>query len=282
MNNNNIYKQDYGKVSVVIPTYNRSSELANTLQCVLNQTYSDLEVLICDDGSTDNTKDVVNEIIIRDSRVKYIDCGHNGRPAIPRNFGIQNATGEWLAFLDDDDAWIINKLESQLTALNRTHFKACCTNAYKVFEDKLNSGEAYFKVGKDRKYTYKDFNLVNRVICSSMLIHRSLIDECYGFPEDNSLRAIEDYALWNRISIYTKIYYISTPLVLYTMSNPTSVRKTNQISFKEVKSRVDNNFINWIANKPVQIKNRYRRELCFAGLIKPLLKLKWKLNRVFK
>src|SRR4051794_13419670 len=99
-------------VSVIIPTWNRAATLGPAIQSVLNQTYPPREVLVCDDGSTDNSVDVVAQL--DDQRIRWLPGGRGGRPAIPRNRGIGAATGEWLAFLDSDDEWLPDKLERQL------------------------------------------------------------------------------------------------------------------------------------------------------------------------
>lgn len=100
------------KVSVIIPTYNREKTLLRAVQSVLDQTYTNLEVLVIDDGSTDGTAELVNGI--RDDRVQYIVLEKNGGPANARNIGVEMASGEWIAFQDSDDCWHKNKLEKQM------------------------------------------------------------------------------------------------------------------------------------------------------------------------
>lgn len=97
------------QVSVVIPTYNRENTIESSVRSALNQTYPVEEVLVCDDGSTDHTESIVRSI--EDDRVKWLPGRHWGRPAPPRNRGLQVATGQWLAFLDSDDEWDNNKVE---------------------------------------------------------------------------------------------------------------------------------------------------------------------------
>lgn len=103
-----------GLVSVVIPTYNRSDLLSRSLDTILKQTYTNLEVIIVDDNSTDDTSDVVDQYIQRDDRIKYLKNDENKGGGFSRNRGLQNANGEYIAFLDDDDEWYPSKLEEQL------------------------------------------------------------------------------------------------------------------------------------------------------------------------
>ena len=247
------------KVSVIIPTHNREDILMRTIFSVQKQTERNTEILICDDGSTDRTKERVEKLCESDTRIRYIDCGHNGRPAIPRNIGIREAKGEWLAFLDDDDLWNPVKLEVQLHELEKSGLKACCTNAF-LYEDGKNTGKRYFPGEEDRIYSFKDIIRVNPVICSSMMIHRSLIESCMGFAEGERLAAIEDYAFWYRICGYTDICYVGKALTGYLVTSSTSIRKSNALTFEEQQAIVEEDFAKWLEDKGDELKRKYETE----------------------
>lgn len=100
-------------ISVIIPTYNRSHTILRSVNSVLNQTYKDIEILIIDDGSTDNTQELIKQI--KDSRIRYICQQANSGVAIARNTGVNLALGEWIAFQDSDDEWFPEKLEKQIS-----------------------------------------------------------------------------------------------------------------------------------------------------------------------
>ena len=100
-------------VSVIIPEYNRSKLLSLAIESALNQTYQDLEIIVIDDGSTDNTKEVVEGFIKQDSRVKYIQHENNKGASAARNTGIMSAKGEYIAFLDSDCQWMPEKIEKK-------------------------------------------------------------------------------------------------------------------------------------------------------------------------
>lgn len=102
-------------VSVVIPTYNRAHLIEESIYSVLNQTYKDLELIIVDDGSTDNTEEIVRAI--PDPRIRYYKLPHSGRNAISKNFAIRKSTGSLIAFNDSDDSWVETKLEKQVQLL---------------------------------------------------------------------------------------------------------------------------------------------------------------------
>lgn len=105
------------KVSVIIPTYNREKTILRALHSVLEQTYTNLEVLVIDDGSTDGTSDMVNSIA--DNRVQYIVLEKNQGAANARNVGAKMASGEWIAFQDSDDCWYRDKIEKQIQYIHR-------------------------------------------------------------------------------------------------------------------------------------------------------------------
>lgn len=101
-------------VSVVIPTHNRADLLPRAINSVLKQTYTNIEVIIVSDGSTDNTRDVVDSFIKNDDRVKFIEYTPSKGGNVARNKGIEASTGEYIAFLDDDDEWLLEKLKKQV------------------------------------------------------------------------------------------------------------------------------------------------------------------------
>lgn len=103
-------------VSVIIPTFNRGHLLKKTIDSVLIQTYQNFEIIIIDDGSTDNSEEIVCGI--RDERIKYIKHGKNKGPSAARNTGIKSAKGKYIAFLDSDVIWLRDKLEKQVNILN--------------------------------------------------------------------------------------------------------------------------------------------------------------------
>ena len=112
-------------VSVIIPTYNRANVIETSVESVLNQTYTDIEVIIVDDGSDDNTKEIIDGI--NDTRIKYMRSSVNRGQSFARNVGIRRAKGEFIAFQDSDDVWLPDKLERQM----------------KCFEDNPSCGLVY-------------------------------------------------------------------------------------------------------------------------------------------
>lgn len=113
----------YEKVSVIMPTYNRERLLSRAIESVIKQTYTNWELLIVDDYSTDNTKETVEQYVSIDKRIKYLKNERKKGVAGARNSGILNSTGEYIAFLDSDDEWLQHHLSESITALNETGVK---------------------------------------------------------------------------------------------------------------------------------------------------------------
>jgi len=120
-------------VSVVVSTHNRAELVGETIRSVLGQSYDHFEVIVVDDGSNDNTQEVVNSF--NDPRIVYVYTENWGGPARPRNIGIRKAKGEYIAFCDDDDIWHPDKLDCQLRAFGNGSFGLCFTNFDYINED---------------------------------------------------------------------------------------------------------------------------------------------------
>ena len=193
-------------VSVVIPSYNRASFLKEAIDSVLGQDFDDFELIVIDDGSTDDTPGLLqsypNICVVRQDR--------RGVSAA-RNAGIRRASGRFLAFLDSDDLWLPGKLSAQI-AFFKTHPKAVICQTQEIW---IRSGVRVNPKRRHRKYSGMIFERsveLCLVSPSAVMLERSLLDEVGWF--DESLPACEDYDLWLRIAWRFPIHLISTPLVI--------------------------------------------------------------------
>ena len=233
------------RVSVIIPTWNRAKSISRAVRSALGQTVSPLEVLVCDDGSTDQTRDVVHRI--NDPRVRWIQGAHSGLPAVPRNHGITAAKGEWIAFLDSDDEWLPEKLELQLAAAERFKVRAVCSNAFRVTAIPETAAAVLLQYPKPA-ICFSDLLRENFVVCSSMMVNKELLEDASRFPEDPSLVAIEDYALWLRVAIFTNIAFLQEPLLNYNDDPQNSLRRESLTLFQQRK-RILNDLLSWGRDK---------------------------------
>jgi glycosyltransferase involved in cell wall biosynthesis len=199
-------------VTIVIPTYNRSLLIQDTIASVLAQTYSNWELIIVDDGSTDSTVDMIRSI--KDKRVRIMGFPHCGNIAMLRNIGVKSGLGQWIAFLDSDDTWVPQKLELQLAALQKDTKQWC----YGGFELMNETGTAI----PSKSGTYHPFSgwILPKVItyeasvtiCSIML-RRSLFDEIGGFNSDAGLFCREDYEFVLRLAMHAEALALASVLV---------------------------------------------------------------------
>jgi teichuronic acid biosynthesis glycosyltransferase TuaG len=202
-------------ISVIVTTYNRVELLSLTLDSILRQTYINLEVIVVSDGSTDGTDDFMGSF--NDSRISYLKLEYNsGLPAVVRNLGIKNSSGEYIAFCDDDDLWDLYKLELQLIAINK--FDLCFTNRRFINDSgkRIKFRSIYIPT------TYSIFNLLmtNYISLSTVLVRKDVINKFIGFNENKEFKASEDYDLWARMLINKiKFCYCSENLISYRVHN---------------------------------------------------------------
>ncbi|MBS1651508.1 MAG: glycosyltransferase family 2 protein [Bacteroidetes bacterium] len=252
--------QDSFKISVIIPNFNRSEKLVRAINSVLHQTFSVLEILVCDDGSTDDSKSKV--LRLNNSKVIWIDCGKNGRPAIPRNIGIKKSKGNWIAFLDNDDEWLPEKINEQVSDLIKYNKVASCTNALKVFDGEITS--EYDEDKNSTVFRFQELILQNRIICSSVLIQKNIIESVNYFSEASEMKALEDYGLWLKISCNYDFIYNSKCLVKYEDDSRTSIRKDSltteqqlKIVYFDFKKWYSSNKTKCTSNQYSELRNRF-------------------------
>jgi len=195
------------KITVIIPTHNREKLLGQTIESVLNQTVKADEIIIIDDGSTDNTKEIINNY--NNETIKYIFQENKG-VSNARNHGISLASNEWLCFLDSDDIWEENKLEKQIEFHKQnTQILFSHTDELWLFNDKIIKQKKHQL--KPSGFCFEE-NIPNTLIgASTMMIHKKVLDEVGYFDEE--LVACEDYDLWLRILAKYELGLINEKLI---------------------------------------------------------------------
>lgn len=200
------------RVTVIIPTYRRPVFLHNAIKSVLNQTFQDFEVIIVDDASNDRTSEVVKSFT--DSRICYIHHETNKGGSVARNTGIRNAHGEYIAFLDDDDEWLPEKLGQQVEVMEKSPpgIGGVFTGCTKI--DRV-SGKIVGRKTPMQRGRLSQTLLVKNCISStsSILLRKECIERVGLF--DESLPSFQDYDLWLRISREFQFESIQEPLFIY-------------------------------------------------------------------
>ena len=198
------------KVSVVIPAYNAMNYLPKTLNSVLQQTFSDFEVLIIDDGSTDHLQAWVAQNIT-DPRVRLITQANQGLSGA-RNTGIANAQGEYVAFLDADDLWEPTKLEKQVDYLDNNSTVGLVYNWIALIDAEGNP-TGRIMGGNIEGDVLEEILQRNIIDCPSVLVRRKCFETVGMF--DITLRSVEDWDMWIRIAGHYPLAVIKEPLVYY-------------------------------------------------------------------
>ena len=195
------------KVSVIIPTYNRGEVVLRALRSVFAQDHAVDQVIVVDDGSTDDTIERVERNF---PGVELIVQTNHG-VSHARNRGIERARNEWLAFLDSDDEWLPGKITAQLAAIMSDGISRVCHSD----EIWVRNGRRVNPMNKHRKYGGDIFlHCLPRCVMSpsSVVLHRSVVEELGGF--DETLPVCEDYELWLRIACQTTVLYVPEKLLI--------------------------------------------------------------------
>jgi glycosyltransferase involved in cell wall biosynthesis len=219
------------KVSVIIPTYNRAATVRNAIESVLGQTFSDLEVIVVDDGSSDGTDKILQESY--GDRIRYFAQTNQGVSAA-RNKGLAEARGEWIALLDSDDLWEKEKLEWQFKALERfgPKYGACYTDTgffnYPETRTMFQLAEESYRHEEVMGVNTDVLRVLLRpggggmMVCTCTLLARAdLVARLGGF--DTNLRFGEDSEFMFRLGLLTDFCYVNLPLVMVDRS-PAEVR----------------------------------------------------------
>jgi glycosyltransferase involved in cell wall biosynthesis len=200
------------KVSVIIPTYNRSESLPRALTSVLHQTFQDLEIVVVDDASTDDTARVVQSF--GDGRIRYIRHDTNKKEAETRNTGVRNSRGDYIAFIDDDDEWLPEKLELQVNLLDSSPPIVGAVYTGFVRIDSATGKPLSEWISTKRGNIFHDMLSQNWVgTPSTVVLKRACFDAAGLF--DPTIVFGPDYDMWLRISQKYQFDCIRRPLVKY-------------------------------------------------------------------
>lgn len=218
------------QVSVITPTYNRADFLMTAIESVQAQTFDNWEMLIVDDGSTDDTAELVSSYATKDSRIRYFRQPNQGQ-SVARNRALEHARGEFVCFLDSDNAWIPEKLGSQLAVFRES------PEVDVVYGDIITINEAGKEISRANMQRYSGFITLqmlkdNCVSMNTAMARRQCFDEMGGMSGQR--RVADDYDLWLRFSARYRFRYIPEFLAYYrVMENQISSDKTARFDTNE-------------------------------------------------
>ena len=219
------------RISVVIPTYNRTRMVKETIDSVLYQTFQDFELIIIDNFSSDDTELMVSSY--HDQRIRYFKNQNNGLVSVNRNYGIKKAQGEYIAFLDDDDLWLPEKLEKQVKLMDSNKELGLVYSDCYIMD---NSGslqeKTYFSSRTPvRGVALKGLLRNNTIAILTATVKKEALDKVGGFSTKYIIA--QDYDLWLRIAEYYPIDFVEQPLAKYRLHQESISIKRHILNYKE-------------------------------------------------
>lgn len=207
-------------VSIIMPSYNTAAFIAGSIRSVLSQTYTNWELIIVDDCSSDNTDEVVKQFLT-DERIKYFKNEINSGAAMSRNRALREAKGKWIAFLDSDDLWMPEKLEKQIQFMKRNDYHFSYTNYSEINAEGKKIGVA---VTGPKRITKTGFFNYCWPGCLTVMYDRDVV----GLIQIEDIKKNNDYAMWLKVCRKAKCYLLDKELALYRRGRVGSV-STNGI-----------------------------------------------------
>ena len=204
-----------GLVSIIMPSYNTTSFIAESIQSVLAQSYKDWELIIVDDCSSDNTDQVVKPYL-SDERIKYYKNEKNSGAAVSRNRAIREAKGKWIAFLDSDDLWMPEKLQKQVSFMEKNGYYFSYTNYAEIDTEGKRNGITVTgpkRITKTGMYNY----------CWPGCLTVMYDAETIGLIQIADIKKNNDYAMWLKVCQKADCYLLSEELALYRRGRAGSV-----------------------------------------------------------
>ena len=195
-------------VSIITPAFNSESFIAETINSVISQTYQNWEMIIVDDCSTDNTKNIIRSFQEKDGRIRLIENETNKGSAYSRNLALRNATGRWIAFLDSDDLWLPEKLEKQIEFMTKNNYRFSYTK-YSEIDENSNDNGIYLSgpkvITKNKMFAYCWPG------CLTIMYDAKFV----GLIQTVDIKINEEYALWIKVSKKTNCHLLEENLAKY-------------------------------------------------------------------
>lgn len=215
------------KISVLMGVYNCADTVTDAIQCITDQTYTDWELIICDDGSTDNTYDIVNSLAKQEHRIVLIRNEKNKGLAPTLNHCLKYARGEYTARMDGDDVCTSDRFEKELAVLESNPEIAVVSCFMNFFDE-----DGIYGISQYDTYPRKKDLIKHSPFChAGCMMRKSVLEILGGYSENESVRRMEDYDLWFRL--YRAGYQgYNLPEVLYSMRDDRQAYKRRKFKFR--------------------------------------------------
>lgn len=229
------------KISIIIPTFNRQLEIKRAIESVLLQKDPNFEIVVCDNGSTDDTYKVIKQFGLRN--IIWIDGTSELRhPGAMRNLGLKTFTGDYICFLDSDDFFVGPHLRDARNLLESYSFICESSKPQKSKKNKL--------------LEYKKLAIANTILTSSVALNSKILPKLGYFPVSDGYQIYEDYSYWLRAARITQILQKNSSFVQYQSQTANSIRK-NVVSNKSNLELVFCDFENWAKEGNLNLEYKY-------------------------
>jgi glycosyltransferase involved in cell wall biosynthesis len=200
-------------VSIIVPVYNGTKYLESTVKTLMGQSYENFELLLINDGSTDNSNALIVKLASTDNRIKPLNKV-NGGIANARNYGIKHAKGEFVAFCDQDDFWLPNKLSEQVPLFENKRVGLVYSFSMKEYAFPTKQ---VITIRKDngRGKVFSSLVAENLIPTCTVVVRKSIFEQVGFFNEKKSLMGVDDWDLWLRFSLVTEIDFVEEPLAIH-------------------------------------------------------------------
>lgn len=267
-------------ISVVTPMYNAENFILETINSVLSQTYENWEMIIVDNCSSDNSIEIVKSI--QDDRIRLIELDYNsGGPARPRNVGIENSNGEYIAFVDADDLW---KSEKLITISKYFyHYDIIYHSALYFSDDKDDTVEVLSMDIKTIDNLYEHLLKKHNIFSTSSMCIKTRVLDNYKFDEDGSIQGVEDYDLWIRLSKNNYKYAYEKSFLTYYREHSVAYSKNYKTQGQRERYLLKKSFSEFsIFLSPLFILYKYKRLIkSILSNIKGTIKMKKSVDLLF-
>jgi glycosyltransferase involved in cell wall biosynthesis len=200
-------------VSVVVPVYNGEQYLEKTVESILNQDYQNIELILVDDGSSDNSATLMKQLAEQDTRIKPF-YNKNGGVAYARNFGIEQAQAEFIAFCDQDDLWLPTKLSKQIPLFKNAEVGVVYCGAVADYV-LYNKQVKHSLKNKHRGNVFSKLVLSNVITCCTAVVRKNYLDEVGGFDADRALMGVDDWHLWLKMALVCQCDFVNEHLAVH-------------------------------------------------------------------
>lgn len=280
------------KISIIMASYNYAHFIGEAIESVINQTYKNWELIIIDDASADNSLEVIEEYVKKDSRIKLLINEKNLGLAGTIKKGIESATGNWIAFLESDDIFSQNSLEEKVKAIN-SNAGIIYTDlelfgdekSFYKYQNYINDINKYFIQLDNSKFVKNFKEIIPKVnpipTFSVVMVKKELLEKC----NFNSIcKASLDYYLWAQLAAETSVYYIHQKLTKWRLHEDSYINRSKNSWIKEYLFYI-NLYRQTIKNKPLFPKlfltlNYMRARICYVKIDKTKLKINFFNNKV--